>query len=201
LNVELPADAGAILITRTTIDGIVARTVDINLLSYESSKWGCQIRLKAYFCYMPLNKVSVSILLSEKSSSVFCVAEDMTIDYAVSEMNRQRIGSIVVKKNDQVCGIFTERDILTRVVSAGRDPKSTLVREVMTESYQWIKPDTSVEDAMQLMTDKRVRHLPVIDDGRLVGMISIGDVTRWLLKVNEMEAENLRRYVFSEYPG
>ena len=150
---------------------------------------------------MPLNKVSVSILLSEKSSSVFCVTEDMTIDYAVSEMNRQRIGSIVVKKNDQVCGIFTERDILTRVVSAGRDPKSTLVREVMTESYQWIKPDTSVEDAMQLMTDKRVRHLPVIDDGRLVGMISIGDVTRWLLKVNEMEAENLRRYVFSEYPG
>jgi CBS domain-containing protein len=150
---------------------------------------------------MPLNKVSVSILLSEKSSSVFCVTEDMTIDYAVSEMNRQRIGSIVVKKNDQVCGIFTERDILTRVVSAGRDPKSTLVREVMTESYQWIKPDTSVEDAMQLMTDKRVRHLPVIYDGRLVGMISIGDVTRWLLKVNEMEAENLRRYVFSEYPG
>lgn len=150
---------------------------------------------------MPLNKVSVSILLSEKSSSVFCVTEDMTIDHAVAEMNRQRIGSIIVKKNDQVCGIFTERDILTRVVAAGRDAKNTLVREVMTESYQSISSDTSVEDAMQLMTDKRVRHLPVLDDDRLVGMISIGDVTRWLLKVNEMEAENLRRYVFSEYPG
>ena len=54
---------------------------------------------------------------------------------------------------------------------------------------------------MQMITDKRVRHLPVLDEGRLVGLISIGDVTRWLLKVNEMEAENLRRYVFSEYPG
>ena len=150
---------------------------------------------------MPLNKVSVSILLSEKSASIFCVTEETTIDQAVAEMNRQRVGSLVVKKNEQVCGIFTERDILTRVVSAGRDPKSTLVREVMTESYQWIGPDTSVEDAMQMMTDKRVRHLPVLDDGRLVGMLSIGDITRWLLKVNEMEAENLRRYVFSEYPG
>lgn len=116
-------------------------------------------------------------------------------------MNRQRIGSVVVKKVDIVSGIFTERDILTRVVSAGRDPKATLVREVMTESYQYICSETSVEDAMQMMTDKRVRHLPVLDDGHLVGMISIGDVTRWLLKVNEMEAENLRRYVFSEYPG
>jgi len=150
---------------------------------------------------MPLNKITVSLLLSEKSSSVYCVTEQSSVDQAVSEMNRQRIGSVVVKRGEVVCGIFTERDVLTRVVSAGRDPQNTLVRDVMTESYQWITPETSVEDAMQLITDKRVRHLPVLEDGQLVGMISIGDVTRWLLKVNEMEAENLRRYVFSEYPG
>lgn len=150
---------------------------------------------------MPLNKVSVSILLSEKSASIFCVTEETSIEQAVSEMNRQRIGSVVVKKGNSVCGIFTERDILTRVVSAGRDPKATQVHEVMTESFQFISPDTSVEDAMQMMTNKRVRHLPVLDDGQLRGMISIGDVTRWLLKVNEMEAENLRRYVFAEYPA
>jgi CBS domain-containing protein len=152
-------------------------------------------------CVMPLNKVAVSILLSEKSSSVCCVTEESTVHQAVSEMNRQRIGSVVVKKGAAVRGIFTERDVLTRVVSAGREPKATLVREVMTESFQHISLKTSVEDAMQMMTDKRVRHLPVLDGGHLVGMISIGDVTRWLLKVNEMEAENLRRYVFSEYPG
>jgi CBS domain-containing protein len=146
-----------------------------------------------------LNKVSVSILLSEKSASIFCVTEETSIEQAVSEMNRQRIGSVVVKKGNSVCGIFTERDILTRVVSAGRDPKATQVSEVMTESFQFIRPDTSVEDAMQMMTNKRVRHLPVLDDGQLRGMISIGDVTRWLLEVNEMEAENLRRYVFAEY--
>lgn len=150
---------------------------------------------------MPLNKVTVSVLLNEKSSSVYCVTETTTVAAAVAEMNRQRVGSIVVKRNSKVIGIFTERDVLTRVVSGGRDPKTTLVEEVMTPNYQWITRETSVEDAMQLITDKRVRHLPVLDEDDLVGMISIGDVTRWLLKVNEMEAENLRRYVFSEYPG
>ena len=150
---------------------------------------------------MPLNKVSVTIVLKEKSSSVHCIAVDSTIDAAVAEMNLQRIGSVMVKDSDRVVGIFTERDVLTRVVSDGRDPKTTPVREVMTEQFKFITRDTSVEDAMQMMTDKRVRHLPVMDGDKLLGLVSIGDVTRWLLKVNEMEAENLRRYVLDDYPG
>jgi len=90
---------------------------------------------------------------------------------------------------------------LTRVVAAGRDSKVTVVRDGMAKEDLSISKDTSSEDAMQIMTEKRVRHLPVFDDEQLVGMISIGDVTRWLLQVNEMEAENLRRYVFDGYPG
>jgi len=116
-------------------------------------------------------------------------------------MNRQRVGSIIVKDAEKVVGVFTERDVLTRIVAAGRDPKTTPVSEVMTADFLSIKKDTSVEDAMQMMSDKRVRHLPVFDDQQLLGLISIGDVTRWLLKVNEMETENLRNYVFGEYPG
>lgn len=150
---------------------------------------------------MPLNKVPVSVLLSEKSTTVYCIPEGSTVEQAVSEMNRHHVGSVVVKQGEAVCGIFTERDVLTRVVSAGRDSKTTFVREVMTQNFQSITTDTSVEVAMQMMTDRRVRHLPVLDGGHLAGMLSIGDVTRWLLKVNEMEAENLRRYIFSEYPG
>ena len=150
---------------------------------------------------MPLNKVSVTILLKEKSTSLYCIAVDSTVDAAVSEMNRQRVGSIIVKRAEKVVGIFTERDVLTRIVAAGRDPKATIVSEVMTTDFVWITQDTSVEDAMHIMSDKRVRHLPVFDDKQLLGLISIGDVTRWLLKVNEMEAENLRNYVFGEYPG
>ena len=150
---------------------------------------------------MPLNKVPVTILLKEKSTSVYCIAVNSTVDAAVSEMNRQRVGSIIVKDAEKVVGVFTERDVLTRIVAAGRDPKTTPVSEVMTADFLSIKKDTSVEDAMQMMSDKRVRHLPVFDDQQLLGLISIGDVTRWLLKVNEMETENLRNYVFGEYPG
>ena len=150
---------------------------------------------------MPLNKVFVTILLKEKSSSVYCIAVDSTVDAAVSEMNRQRIGLIIVKDAGRVVGIFTARDVLTRVVAAGRDSKATTVREVMTGDFLFITQETSVEDAMQMMTDKRVRHLPVLDGDQLLGLISIGDVTRWLLKVNEMEAENLRRYILDDYPG
>jgi CBS domain-containing protein len=150
---------------------------------------------------MPLNKVSVLTILGEKTSSIYCIAVNASVESAVSEMNRQRIGSILIKDGERCVGIFTERDVLTRVVSGGRDPKTTQLSDVMTRDFQSITSDTSVEDAMQIMTDKRVRHLPILNSDKLVGMISIGDVTRWLLKVNELEAENLRRYVFSEYPG
>ena len=117
-------------------------------------------------------------------------------------MNRLRIGSLMVKNaSGEVVGIFTERDVLVRVVSSDLDPRTTPVREVMTSGFTSIHPDCPVEEAMQIMTEKRVRHLPVMTGGELDGMISIGDVTRWLLEINEMEAENLRRYVFSDYPG
>ena len=150
---------------------------------------------------MALKKISVSTLLREKTSSVYCIAERSTVASAVAEMNRQRVGSVMVKDLEKVVGIFTERDVLVRVVSAANDPATTLVRDVMTRDFVSITVDTSVEDAMHLMTERRVRHLPVFNGEQLAGMISIGDVTHWLLMVNEMEAESLRSYVFADYPG
>ena len=85
---------------------------------------------------MPLNKVSVSRLLSDKSASIFYVTEETSIEQAVSEMNRQRIVSVVIKKGRSICGIFTERGVLTRLLIAGQDLKATRVREVMTECIQ-----------------------------------------------------------------
>ncbi len=151
---------------------------------------------------MPLRKkISVTALIEEKGASVYWINDDETVHVAVAEMNRHRIGSLIVKRDSKVVGIFTERDVLTRVVTSGRDPKVTMVREVMTADFKWITSDSVVEDVMQLMTDERVRHLPVLEGDQAVGMISIGDITRWLLKVNQMEADNLRRYVSDEYPG
>ena len=95
----------------------------------------CQSCGITYLKSMPLNKASISRLLSEKCASIFCVTEETSIEQAVSEMNRHRKGSIVVKKGSSVCGIFTKRDVLTRVVFAGPDPKATQVRELMSESF------------------------------------------------------------------
>lgn len=146
-------------------------------------------------------RIPIVALLKEKGPSVYSVSHDATVDVAVTEMNQHRIGSVLVLWEGKVVGIFTERDVLTRVVASGRDPKATTIREVMTSDFKWITRETFVDDAMQLMTDKRVRHLPILENEMPVGMISIGDITRWLLKLNEMEADTLRRYLADEYPG
>ncbi len=149
---------------------------------------------------MNLNEVQISVLLQNKDSSVYCIEVDSTVEAAVKEMNYRRIGSLMVTDSDYVVGIFTERDVLTRVVAADLNPKSTLVGEVMTVRFKSIPYDASVEDAMQIMKERRVRHLPVFDGDQLLGMLSIIDINSWLLKVNEIEAENLRRYMFEGYP-
>jgi CBS domain-containing protein len=150
---------------------------------------------------MPLSKITVSALLLDKNSSIYTVPVGAMVADAVDVMNRHRVGSVIVKDGEKSVGIFTERDVLTRLVSAGLDSKQTPVRDLMTSQFQFVQEDDSIEDAMQLMTEKRVRHLPVFRKRNLIGMISIGDLTSWLLKANRMEAENLRRYVFSDYPG
>lgn len=150
---------------------------------------------------MTLNEIPVATLLGEKKNSVHCTSANSTVYSAVLEMNRLRIGSVLVRDADHLVGIFTERDVLTRVVAAGLDPKSTLMYTVMTSKVQFISWEESVEDAMQIMLEQHIRHLPVFERNQLVGMISIGDITSWLSKMNEFEAESLRRYIFEGYPS
>ena len=149
---------------------------------------------------MNLNDVQITVLLQDKDNSVYCTTVNDTVADAVEDMNRLRIGCLMVTDSGFVVGIFTERDVLTRVVAADLDPKTTLVGNVMTMRFQSIAYDASVEDAMQIMKERRIRHLPVFDDDQLLGMLSISDINSWLLKVNEIEAENLRRYMFEGYP-
>jgi len=150
---------------------------------------------------MSLNEVTVAAILAEKGATVHSVDHQAAVGDAVAEMNRRRVGSILVMRGEEVVGIFTERDVLTRVVEGGRVASETAVREVMTEDLQRISPQTSVEEAMSVITRNRARHLPVFDGDRLAGLVSIGDILRWLLKLNENEATNLKRYLFGEYPG
>jgi CBS domain-containing protein len=150
---------------------------------------------------MYLQNISISFILNEKSSSVYCVDVSDTVAEAVGLMNRERIGSVMVIKNGQYVGIFTERDVLNRVISAKLNAEKTRVEKVMTSDFISVQENSTLRQTMHIMTNKRVRHLPVFEEEKLVGMISIGDVTRKLLEINQNEAASLRQYLFTEYPG
>lgn len=137
----------------------------------------------------------ISALLERKGGVVHAVSPSASVADAVSEMNRRRIGAILVVDADWLAGIFTERDILRRVIGAGLDPRRARVSEVMTSEVLTIGPDATVEDVMALFTEKRCRHLPVVSEGRLIGLISIGDISRWLVDLHRSEAEHLRAYI------
>jgi len=133
----------------------------------------------------------------ERHGWVASTTPDATVAAAVQQMNSHRIGSLLVMHYDTVAGIFTERDVLVRVVSAGRDPATTRVRDVMSTNVVSVAGSTTVREAMSLMTNNRWRHLPVIEDGKVIGMVSIGDITWWLVNYQQSHIEDLERYITS----
>lgn len=142
----------------------------------------------------------LTAILERKGRNVFSVAPNVSVSDAVAEMNRHRVGSIIVLDEGRLVGIFTERDVLRRVVGAGLDPKTTPLAAVMTTGVMTITPESSVEETMVIFTEKRCRHLPVLDGGRLVGTISIGDITRWMADAHRAEAEHLKNYITGGFP-
>jgi CBS domain-containing protein len=142
---------------------------------------------------------SISVLLERKGSAVFCVPPDITVATAAKEMDRHRVGAILVMEAGRIVGIFTERDVLSRVVAADLDPRTTPIERVMTLDPITIPSCTTVEEVMALFTDKRFRHLPVVDDSRLVGLISIGDILRRMVDAHRYEAEQLKQYIAGGY--
>ncbi|HEU5080200.1 MAG TPA: CBS domain-containing protein [Opitutaceae bacterium] len=143
----------------------------------------------------------IAVLLSRKGSSVFAVAALATVADAVHAMNLHKVGSVIVTQGDQLVGIFTERDVLTRVVAAGRSPEMTSVADVMTHNPVTATPHDTIEDVMRVITERRCRHLPVIDPatGSVQGVISIGDVMSWMVDSHRAEADQLRTYVQGVY--
>jgi CBS domain-containing protein len=141
----------------------------------------------------------ITAILDRKGRTVFSVSPTMSVAEAVAEMNRHRVGSVLVLDGGKLVGIFTERDVLRRVVGAGIDPKRSCVSEVMTTGVITISPEATVDETMVLFTEKRCRHLPVLDNGKLVGTISIGDITRWIADGHRAEAEHLKNYITSGF--
>lgn len=141
---------------------------------------------------------SISTLLEGKGRAVCTVSSKVTVAEAVAEMNRHKIGSIVVMHDTTLAGIFTERDVLTRVVAGNLDPKTTPITTVMSGNVLTIAPNATVQQVMDIFAERRCRHLPVVEAGQLRGLISIGDVSRWVANAHRAEAESLRQYIAGE---
>ena len=129
------------------------------------------------------------------------VGPECTAHEAVAKMCENRIGALLVEENQEPIGIVSERDVMTRLVLERRDPTSTSVREIMTKDVLCIDLDYEPEEVMALMTERRVRHLPVVEGGKVVGIISIGDLVRWVSHNQDFEIRVMRDYVAGVYPG
>jgi CBS domain-containing protein len=137
---------------------------------------------------------TITTLLEQKGGGVYTIPT-VTVAEAVQEMNMRKVGSVLVMNGLRLAGIFTERDVLRRVVGACLDPELTPIAKVMTVDVLTVEPSATVQEVMDIFTEKRCRHLPVMQAGRLVGVISIGDVSRWVANLHRAEAESLRQYI------
>ncbi len=142
---------------------------------------------------------TVADILSAKGSSVLTIDRDATVLDAIRSMVEANVGSVVVTDGDAICGIFTERDYLRRIVLEGRTSKNTAVIEVTTERLVVVEPTRPVDQCMSIMTQEKIRHLPVIDQGKLVGIVSIGDLVKFLSKEREAEIRYLTDYIAGKY--
>ena len=135
-------------------------------------------------------------LLARKGTEVATITADATVLEAADLMNRRRIGALCVVNGDALVGVFTERDILNRVVSAQLDPAGTKVAEVMTTPVTTCAPHGKAADCAAVMSHKRIRHLPVVEDDKLVGLISTGDLMAMQVFQQQAQIENLHQYLY-----
>ena len=137
-------------------------------------------------------------ILQAKSKSLIFVSPDITVFEALELMFEKNIGALLVVDEGEFIGIFTERDYARKVILKGKASKETLIREIMTEDPIVVCPDNTIEDCMRLMTNRFIRHLPVIDDGKLRGIVSIGDVVKYIIEEQKFIIENMEHYIKGE---
>jgi CBS domain-containing protein len=146
----------------------------------------------------PLSQV---LATKARGKTTLSVPPDISVAAAVEVLNQNQVGSVLVLDGGRLVGIFTERDILRRVVGERRDPATTRVSEVMTRDLVVMRPSASVVDAMKVVSEKRIRHIPVVEAGNVVGVVSQGDLNHWLVRNREGQIQDLVDYVTGKYPA
>ncbi len=142
----------------------------------------------------------VSNILKEKGSTVYHITPDSSVFEAIKLMSEKRIGALVVLEDESLRGIISERDYRDKVILKGRTSKTTTVKEIMTSDVYWVPPDATIKKCMALMTEKKFRHLPVMENDKVVGVISIGDLVKQIISDQKVEINHLKNYIVGSYP-
>jgi len=141
---------------------------------------------------------TVTHLLREKGSRIWSIKPDATVYEAIELMAAKNIGALPVVDGGKLLGIVSERDYTRKVILRGKSSKETAVGEIMTHRLTAVDPDTPIEECLRLMTERRVRHLPVLQNDELVGILSIGDLVKWIIPAQHAAIDQLTKYVFGE---
>lgn len=139
---------------------------------------------------------TVSQILQTKGNHVWTITPEATVYAALALMAEHDIGALVVEKDGVVVGIFSERDYARKVILQGKSSRDTLVRDIMSTNVVCVRPYQTLDQCMAVMTDKRIRHLPVLDQNRLAGVISIGDVVKAIINEQSIMIDHLKDYIY-----
>ena len=144
---------------------------------------------------------SIELILRLKGSQVYSITPDVTVHEALEEMADKDIGALVVMQGTDLVGFISERDYTRKVYLQGRSSREMRVREIMTRPCVTVNPKTTVDECMRHMTDERCRHLLVVEGGRVVGVVSIGDLVNWIIKTQDFTIHQLQDYISGKYPA
>ena len=137
----------------------------------------------------------VKDILKTKGTAIFAVEPTIMVYRAIEVMCEKNIGGLLIVEDGNLVGIFTERDYARKLILKGKSSKDTPIRDLMTANLVTVSPDTTIDDCMRVMVGRKIRHLPVLDEGQLVGLISIGDVVRHVIEEQKTIIEHLEQYI------